>query len=53
LRKDHLAELQTQIEIAGRLGDVTASAVIEIVDFSVSLSKQLHALRSAIAKRGK
>jgi four helix bundle protein len=47
-----LAELQTQIEIAGRLGYVTTSAVSEILDYSVSLSKQLHALRNAIVKRG-
>ena len=48
-----LAELQTQIEIASRLGYLTTSAVIEILDFSVSLSKQLHALSNAIVKRGK
>jgi four helix bundle protein len=47
-----LAELQTQIEIASRLGYVTESAVNETLSFSVSLSKQLHALRSAIVKRG-
>src|SRR5215510_8818895 len=46
-----LAELQTQSEIANRLGYVSASAASEILDFSVSPSKQLHALRNAIAKR--
>jgi four helix bundle protein len=48
-----LAELQTQIEIASRLGYVTTSAVIEVLDSSVAVSKQLHALRNAILKRGK
>jgi four helix bundle protein len=46
-----LAELQTQIEIAGRLGYVASSVVTEVIDASVSLSKQLYALRNAIAKR--
>ena len=47
-----LAELQTQIEIASRLGYVTESALTEILCYSTSLSKQLHALRNAIVKRG-
>ncbi|HEY3135605.1 MAG TPA: four helix bundle protein [Blastocatellia bacterium] len=47
-----LAELQTQIEIAGRLGYLPKSSADEVVDDSISLSKQLYALRNAIAKRG-
>ena len=47
-----LGELQTQIEIASRLGYVTESAVNEILGYSTSLSKHLHALRNAILKRG-
>jgi|SRR5215831_7826239 len=46
-----LAELQTQIEIARRIGYATSSDVNEILDFSVSLSKQLQALRNAIIRR--
>lgn len=47
-----LAELQTQVEIASRLGYAALSAVREVLDDSVSLSKQLYALRNAVAKRG-
>jgi len=47
-----LAELQTQIEIATRLGYVTESALSKVLGHSLSLSKQLHELRSAIVKRG-
>ena len=47
-----LAELQTQIEIATRLGYLAPSIAAELSDDSVSLSKQLYALRNAIAKRG-
>jgi len=46
-----LAELQTQIEIASRIGYGTTSDVDEILEFSVSLSKQLQALRNAIVRR--
>jgi len=46
-----LAELQTQIEIASRIGYATTSDVDEILEFSVSLSKQLQALRNAIVRR--
>jgi four helix bundle protein len=46
-----LAELQTQIEIAIRLGYLARSGANEVLDDSVSLSKQLYALRNAITKR--
>ncbi len=47
-----LAELQTQIEIASRLGYVAHAATDEVLNDSIPLSKQLYALRNAIAKRG-
>jgi four helix bundle protein len=47
-----LAELQTQIEIASRLGYLASATADEILGDSVSLSKQLYALRNAIANRG-
>lgn len=47
-----LAELQTQVEIASRLGYAAQSAISELLDDSVSLSKQLYALRNAVEKRG-
>jgi four helix bundle protein len=46
-----IAEVQTQVEIADRLGYAAHSAVREVLDDSVSLSKQLYALRNAVAKR--
>jgi four helix bundle protein len=46
-----LAELETQIEIAARLGYVPADRVGDILDAMTSLSRQLHALRRALAKR--
>jgi four helix bundle protein len=46
-----LAELQTHVEIATRLGYAGQSAAKEVLDDSVSLSKQLYALRNAVAKR--
>jgi len=47
-----LAELQTQIEIASRLGYVAKLDVQDVLSHSASLSKQLHALRNAIIRRG-
>ena len=47
-----LADVQTQIEIASRLGYVAKREVSEVLGHSASLSKQLHALRNAIIKRG-
>ncbi|MBM4259655.1 MAG: four helix bundle protein [Deltaproteobacteria bacterium] len=46
-----LAELQTQIEIAGRLRYLSALQVTPLLEQAASLSKQLHTLRSAISKR--
>lgn len=45
-----LAEVQTQIEIAGRLGYATIEAVDELLQECVSLSKQLFALRNALER---
>jgi four helix bundle protein len=47
-----LAELQTQLEIASRLGYLAQPATEQILNASISLSKQLYVLRNAIAKRG-
>ena len=46
-----LAEVQTQIEIAGRLGYATIEAVDELLQKCVSLSKQLFALRNALERK--
>ena len=45
-----LAELQTQLEIAGRLGYVQAEPLSQALDRATSLAKQLRALRKALAK---
>jgi four helix bundle protein len=47
-----LAELQTQIEIAGRLQYLTAEETAQTLEHAMSLSKQLYALRNAVARRG-
>jgi len=46
-----LAELQTQIEIASRLGYAEHSSIRDLLEDSVSLSKQLYALRNAVANQ--
>lgn len=46
-----LAELQTQIEIAGRLRYVPPEAVSRLLEQSTSLSRQLYALRNGLLKR--
>jgi four helix bundle protein len=46
-----LAELQTQIEIAGRLRYALPEAVNKILEQSASLSRQLYALRNGLLKR--
>ncbi|HEX8174488.1 MAG TPA: four helix bundle protein [Pyrinomonadaceae bacterium] len=46
-----LAELQTQIEIAARLGYLSSEQVNQVLEQSISLSKQLYALRNAVSKR--
>ena len=45
-----LAELQTQIEIAGRLHYLSPEGVSRILEDAVALSRQLFALRNALAK---
>jgi four helix bundle protein len=45
-----LAELQTQIEIAGRLRYLSPEQVARVLDEAVGLSRQLFALRNALAK---
>ena len=47
-----LAELQTQLEIAGRLNYLSKESVTTSIEHAVSLSKQLYALRNALARRG-
>jgi len=47
-----LAELQTQIEIAGRLEYIDRPRVDQALDQSASLSRRLFALRNALIKRG-
>lgn len=46
-----LAELQTQLEIAARLGYVSTDDVGASLAKAVMLSKQLYALRNALTKR--
>ena len=46
-----LAELQTQIEIAARLDFVEAEAARQTLELSASLSRQIFALRNAIARK--
>jgi four helix bundle protein len=47
-----LAELQTQIEIARRLDYQDQQKTNHVLDQLTSLSRQLYALRNALAKRG-
>ncbi len=47
-----LAELQTQLEIAGRLRYLSEVEIAASLEQAVSLAKQLYALRNALAKRG-
>ena len=46
-----LAELQTQIEIAGRLKYLSAETVHQSLEEATSLSRQLFALRNSLTKR--
>jgi four helix bundle protein len=48
-----LAELQTQIEIAGRLRYLSPEQVSGVLDEAVALSKQLFALRNSLTKEHK
>ncbi|WP_371879098.1 four helix bundle protein [Candidatus Chloroploca mongolica] len=47
-----LAEVQTQSEIARRLGYLSAEQAEVIEQQTVTLSKQLYALRNALQKKG-
>ena len=47
-----LAELQTHLEIAVRLKHCSPEQFNQIMELSVSLSKQLYALRNALMKKG-
>jgi four helix bundle protein len=46
-----LAELQTQIEIAGRFVYLAPEQVSQVLDQTVILAKQLFALRNALLRR--
>ena len=46
-----LAELQTQIEIAARLDFAPAEAARQLLELSAALSRQIFALRNAIARK--
>ncbi len=46
-----LAELQTQLEIALRLGFTEGAVAQQCLDTSVSVARQLFALRNAIARK--
>jgi four helix bundle protein len=46
-----LAEVQTQLEIAVRLGYLKNSETIPVLGQSASLGKQLHSLQTALGKR--
>jgi four helix bundle protein len=46
-----LAEVETQLEIAVRLGYIAPEKLIPVVDQAVVLGKQLYALRNALARR--
>ena len=50
--KGSLAEVQTQLEIAARLSYVTLEQMRPIMQQADALSKQLFALRNALAERG-
>ena len=44
-----LAEVETQVEIATRLGYLTDSTSLELLDLLMSLGKQLRALQQALS----
>ena len=46
-----LAELQTQVEIAGRLSYLSEDQVRDTVERAAALSRQLYALRNSLLKR--
>ena len=51
MARGSLAEVQTQIELAGRLKYLSAEQVEPALQRAESLAKQLYALRNAIADR--
>jgi four helix bundle protein len=46
-----LADVETQMEIASRLGYLASTELSAILEQTAVLGKQLHALRNALAKR--
>jgi four helix bundle protein len=46
-----LAEVETQMEIASRLGYLASADLSAVLEQAVVLGKQLYALRNALAKR--
>jgi four helix bundle protein len=46
-----LAEVETQMEIASRLGYLTSTVLSAVLEQAAVLGKQLYALRDALAKR--
>ncbi|MBI2987993.1 MAG: four helix bundle protein [Deltaproteobacteria bacterium] len=46
-----LAELGTQIELAGRLSYIAPREVRDILDYTASLAKQMYALRNSLTNR--
>ena len=53
LAQSSLAELQTQIEIAGRLKYLTPLHITQTLEQATSLSKQIYALRNAFTRQKK
>ena len=46
----HLADLQTQLELAGRFRYLTAEQLDQTMDRTISLAKQLYSLRNALLR---
>jgi four helix bundle protein len=46
-----LAEVETQMEIASRLGYLASADLSAVLEQAAVLGKQLYALRNALAKR--
>jgi four helix bundle protein len=46
-----LAEVETQLEIAGRLGYLEATITAPLLEKAASLGRQLYTLRDALSKR--
>jgi four helix bundle protein len=52
LAQESLAELQTQIEIAGRLSYLSAEQAEHGLDQAIALAKQLYALQNGLLRGG-